>query len=119
MVVDDSPTIRKIIGLALAGEGYRILEATDGASALVELDNRRDENIALILCDVNMPNVNGLEFIRRLRSLERYRFTPVIMLTTESGEHFEAEAAQAGVRAWIRKPFQAQDLVAAIRRFVI
>lgn len=117
MIVDDSPSIRKVVGIALTGEGYQVLEGTDGADALTQLDGRED--VDLILCDVNMPNVDGLGFVKRLREASRHRFTPVVMLTTENCERFEVEARAAGIRAWIQKPFDARHLLATVRRFLI
>ncbi len=117
MIVDDSPSIRKVVGIALSGVGYTILEGTDGADALVQLEERKD--VDLILCDVNMPNVDGMGFVKRLRAEGHHRFTPVVMLTTERCERFETEARAAGIRAWIQKPFDADNLLATVRRFLI
>lgn len=113
MIVDDSGSFRTVVRLALSKAGYDVLEACDGKDAVSKLDGRKYN---CIVCDVNMPNMDGLSFVRHLKASPAYKFTPVIMLTTESQESKKAEGRAAGARAWITKPFQPTQLVEAVNR---
>jgi two-component system chemotaxis response regulator CheY len=97
--------------MALTGVGYSILEAGDGQAALALLDGR---HINMIVCDVNMPVMNGIEFVKAAKALAAYKFTPILMLTTESQEAKKMEGKAAGVRAWMVKPFSPSQLVTAV-----
>ena len=110
MIVDDSGSFRTVVKLALQKSGYETVEAVDGQDAVTKLDGRK---LNLIVCDVNMPNMDGLSFLRHLKTTGSYKFIPVIMLTTESQEAKKAEGKAAGARAWITKPFQPSQLVDA------
>lgn len=116
LVVDDSSSFRQVVGIALKGAGYEVLEACDGKDALGKLDGRR---INLIVSDVNMPNMDGISFVKSAKRLPAYRFTPVIMLTTEAGETKKAEGKAAGVRAWVVKPFQPPVLLDAVSKLIL
>lgn len=116
MIVDDSGSFRVVVKLALQKAGYETVEAVDGKDAVGKLDGRK---LNLIVCDVNMPNMDGLSFLRHLRTTGSYKFTPVIMLTTESQESKKAEGKAAGARAWITKPFQPSQLVDAVNRLCV
>lgn len=83
MVIEDSASVRQAICGALSEAGYEYLEAADGTQAIAQLDGRK---VNLIICDVNMPNMDGITFVKEMRTMESYKFTPVIMLTTESAE---------------------------------
>ena len=111
LVVDDSVSVRQAICAALDEAGYAHLEAEDGAQALTLLDGRR---IHLILCDLHMPNMDGISFVKRMKSMEHYRFTPVVMLTTESKEAKVVEGQMAGARAWMYKPFRPERMMAVV-----
>jgi two-component system, chemotaxis family, chemotaxis protein CheY len=113
MVVDDSGSFRTVVKLALQKAGYEVVEAVDGKDASDKLDGRK---LNLIVCDVNMPNMDGLSFLKHVKTTAAYKFTPVIMLTTESQEAKKAEGRAAGARAWITKPFQPSQLVDAVNR---
>jgi two-component system chemotaxis response regulator CheY len=113
MVVDDSGSFRTVVKLALQKAGYEVVEAVDGKDACTKLDGRK---LNLIVCDVNMPNMDGLSFLKHVKTQASYKFTPVIMLTTESQEAKKAEGRAAGARAWITKPFQPSQLVDAANR---
>jgi two-component system chemotaxis response regulator CheY len=113
MVVDDSGSFRTVVKLALQKAGYEVVEAVDGKDATTKLDGRK---LNLIVCDVNMPNMDGLTFLKHVKANANYKFTPVIMLTTESQEAKKAEGRAAGARAWITKPFQPSQLVDAVNR---
>ena len=116
MIVDDSGSFRTVVKLALQKAGYATVEAIDGQDACAKLDGRK---LNLIVCDVNMPNMDGLSFLRHLKTTGNYRFTPVIMLTTESQESKKNEGRAAGARAWITKPFQPSQLVDAVNKLCV
>ncbi len=110
LIIDDSGSFRTVVRMALQRVGYEVVEAVDGQDAVSKLDGRKYN---LIVCDVNMPNMDGLTFVKHAKTLGAYKFTPIIMLTTESQESKKAEGKAAGVRAWITKPFQPSQLVEA------
>ena len=116
MVVDDSASLRQVVNIALKGAGYDVLEACDGQDALGKLDGRR---IHLVISDVNMPNLDGIGFLKQLKANPSYKFTPVIMLTTEAGEGKKQEGQQAGAKAWVVKPFQPQQMLDAVSKLVL
>ncbi|MFM2449593.1 MAG: hypothetical protein RIS44_2043 [Pseudomonadota bacterium] len=116
MIIDDSGSFRTVVKLALAKAGYTVVEAVDGKDAVTKLDGRKYN---LIVCDVNMPNMDGLSFLKHLKASAAYKFTPVIMLTTESQESKKMEAKASGARAWITKPFQPSQLVEAAARICV
>jgi two-component system chemotaxis response regulator CheY len=118
MVIDDSSAIRQIVSLTLTSSGFETVEAVDGADALSKLDGLE---LDLFVCDVNMPNKNGIEFLQAIKSdsrYESYRFTPIIMLTTESGEDMKVKGKEAGAKAWLIKPFQPETLIDAVKKFL-
>ena len=116
MIVDDSSSLRTVVNLALTRAGYEVLEAEDGKDALTKLQGRK---VNLIVSDVNMPNMDGIAFVTQLKQDPRHKFTPVIMLTTESQEAKKAEGRAAGARAWITKPFQPSQLVEAVNKLCV
>lgn len=116
MVVDDSMSFRTVVKLALQKAGYTVIEAGDGTEAVAQLNGQK---INLIVCDVNMPKMDGLSFVRHMKTLAAYKFTPVIMLTTETQEAKKAEGRAAGARAWITKPFQPSQLVDAVNKLCV
>jgi len=116
MIVDDSATLRQVVGIALKGAGYDVLEACDGKDALTKLDGRK---IHLIVCDVNMPNMDGISFVKQMKTMAAYKFTPVIMLTTEAGEGKKQEGQAAGARAWVVKPFQPAQMLDAVSKLIL
>lgn len=116
MIVDDSASLRQVVGIALKGAGYEVLEGCDGKDALAKLDGRK---VHLIISDVNMPRMDGITFLKAVKALPAYRFTPVIMLTTESQEAKKREGQMAGAKAWVVKPFQPPQLLAAVEKLVL
>ena len=116
MVVDDSGSFRMVVKLALQKAGYQVVEAVDGQDAADKLNSQRPN---LIVCDVNMPRMDGLSFARQMKASPTHKFTPIIMLTTEAQEAKKAEGKAAGVRAWITKPFQPSQLVDAVNRLCV
>lgn len=115
MIVDDSASVRQVVGIALRGAGYEVVEGSDGSDALKKLDGRK---INLIISDVNMPNMDGITFIKEAKKLASYRFTPIVMLTTESQEAKKREGQAAGAKAWVVKPFQPSQMLAVVSKLV-
>ena len=116
LVVDDSASVRQVVGIALKGAGYEVLEGVDGADALKKLDGQK---IHLIISDVNMPNMDGITFVKEAKKLPAYKFTPIIMLTTESEERKKLEGQAAGAKAWVVKPFQPAQMLAAVSKLIL
>lgn len=116
LIVDDSASLRQVVGIALRGAGYDVVEACDGRDALGKLDGRK---IHLIVSDVNMPNLDGISFVKAARQLPAYRFTPIIMLTTEAGDAKKAEGQAAGAKAWVVKPFQPAQMLSAVSKLIL
>lgn len=116
MVIDDSASVRQVVGITLRGAGYDVIEAQDGKDALSKLDGKK---IHLMVCDVNMPNMNGIEFVKASKQIPAYKFTPIIMLTTESGEDKKAQGQAAGAKAWMVKPFQPPQLLNAVSKLIM
>lgn len=116
MIVDDSASLRQVVSIALKGAGYEVVEACDGKEALGKLDGRK---VHLIVSDVNMPNMDGIAFVKAMKNLPAYKFTPVIMLTTEAGEDKKQAGQAAGAKAWVVKPFQPAQMLAAVSRLVL
>ena len=116
LIVDDSATIRQVVGMTLKGAGYEVMEACDGKDALRKLDGKK---INLIISDVNMPNMDGISFVKEAKKLANYKFTPVIMLTTESQDSKKQEGQAAGAKAWVVKPFQPDQMLAAVAKLIM
>ncbi len=116
MIVDDSASLRQVVSIALKGAGYDVLEASDGQDALAKLTGQK---VHLVISDVNMPNMDGITFVKNLKQLPEYKFTPVIMLTTESQEGKKAEGQAAGAKAWVVKPFQPAQMLAAVGKLIL
>jgi two-component system chemotaxis response regulator CheY len=116
MIVDDSASMRMVVGIALKGAGYAVLEGRDGNDALAKLTGQK---VHLIISDVNMPGMDGISFVKAVKLLPAYKFTPIIMLTTESNEARKREGQAAGARAWVVKPFQPEQLLNAVQRLCL
>jgi two-component system chemotaxis response regulator CheY len=116
LIVDDSPSVREQVADVLGGAGYRVVEAEDGLDALTKLANTPE--VELVISDINMPQLNGLEMLERIRSEGRHTDVPVIMLTTEGQPALITRAKKSGAKAWIVKPFKPALLVAAVRKFL-
>jgi two-component system chemotaxis response regulator CheY len=116
MIVDDSASLRQVVSIALKGAGYDVIESGDGKEALSKLDGRK---LHLIISDVNMPNMDGITFVKEVKQLASYKFTPIIMLTTESQEAKKREGQAAGARAWVVKPFVPEALLGAVQKLVL
>ncbi|HTK01100.1 MAG TPA: response regulator [Bordetella sp.] len=116
LIVDDSASVRQVVGIALRGAGYDVIEGRDGQDALTKLTGQK---VHLIISDVNMPNMDGITFLKEVKQLPAYRFTPVIMLTTESQEAKKREGQLAGAKAWVVKPFQPAQLLGAVEKLIL
>ena len=116
LIVDDSASLRQVVSIALKGAGYDVIEACDGKDALSKLNGQK---IHLIISDVNMPNMDGISFVKAAKQQPAYKFTPVIMLTTESGESKKQEGQAAGAKAWVVKPFQPAQMLNAVSKLVM
>ena len=115
LAVDDSPSMRALVYATLSNAGHRVLQASDGVEALALA---KAEHVNLILADVNMPNMDGITMVRELRTIAHYKFTPILMLTTESGLDRKKEAKEAGATGWLVKPFDPEQLLATIRKVI-
>ena len=114
LIVDDSATMRRSVAYVLGHEGYAIHEACDGQAALERLASLGD--VDLVITDLNMPRLDGIGFIRKARELPAFRFTPILILSTESQAALVAEGRKAGATGWIVKPFDTAKLLAAVRK---
>ena len=115
LIVDDSASLRQVVNIALASAGYEVIEACDGVDSLTKLDGRK---IHLIISDVNMPNMDGITLVKEIKQKPDYKFTPIIMLTTESQDDMKAQGQAAGARAWVVKPFQPAQMLAAVSKLI-
>jgi two-component system chemotaxis response regulator CheY len=115
MIVEDSATMRQMVGFTLKRNGYEVIEAEDGSDALGKINGNP---IHMIITDLNMPNMDGLEFIRNVRQNPSCKYTPIIMLTTESQETKKSEGRAAGATGWIVKPFSPEQLMAVVEKVI-
>lgn len=113
LAVDDSASMRQMVKYTLEGAGYTVVQAADGVDAL---DYARRADADLVLTDVNMPRMDGITLVRELRALNNYKFTPMLVLTTESGQETRQRGKQAGATGWIVKPFNPEQLLKTIER---
>lgn len=115
LIVDDSASMRQLVSFALKSAGYDVVAAMHGKDALEKMNGVRVE---MVITDLNMPEMDGIEFIRRVRARAANKFTPIVMLTTESQETKKQEGKQVGASGWIVKPFKPNELVDVVRKFV-
>lgn len=115
MTADDSPSMREMVAFTLRGAGYDIVEAVDGKDALGKLSAA---SVGMLITDLNMPNMDGIELIKQVRSMPQYKYVPIIMLTTESQDDRKQAGKAAGASGWIVKPFRSEQLVAVAKRFL-
>ena len=116
MVVDDSASIRMVVGIALRRAGYEVIEAQDGKDAIGKLTGQK---VHLIISDVNMPVMDGITSVKNVKQMPSYRFTPIIMLTTESDESKKREGQAAGAKAWVVKPFKPEQMLGAVQKLCL
>jgi two-component system chemotaxis response regulator CheY len=115
LAVDDSTSMRQMVTFTLSSAGFDVTEAEDG---VVALNLARKQKFDLVLADVNMPNMDGLTLVRELRGLSEYKFTPLLMLTTESTPEKKLEGKAAGATGWMVKPFVPEQLISTIKRVI-
>ena len=116
LIVDDSSTVRHQVETTLAGAGYDVIEAADGAQGLSAIDAQRD--IALVICDLNMPNMNGLEMLVAVKADPRNARLPIVMLTSEAKADLIQQAKRGGAKGWVVKPFKPDQLLGAVRKII-
>lgn len=116
LVVDDSRSIVALVRIALENAGHEVFTAEDGEEGLRRLDEAG--GMDLVICDLNMPGMDGIEMLRKAKSSEQHRFTPFLMLTTETQERMREQARAAGARAWISKPFTEEQLLDAVTKLI-
>ena len=115
LAVDDSSSVRQMLGFTLRNAGYDVSEAVDGKDGLAKAGR---EKFDLVITDLNMPNMDGIQLITALRKLPAYSFTPLLMLTTESQPEKKDAGRKAGATGWIVKPFNSDQLVAVVRKLI-
>ncbi len=115
LAVDDSRSILQMVSHTLKGAGYQVVEAQDGQAALSLASTQR---FALVITDLNMPRMDGLTLTSQLRAQPNYRFTPILMLTTEAGDAMKAKGKAAGATGWLVKPFDPQKLLGVVRKVI-
>lgn len=118
LIVDDSASMRQMVNFTLKGAGFTVLEGGNGQEALTKLAGVPGGKVDLIITDLNMPVMDGLTFIKQVRTQAASRFTPILMLTTESGDTRKAEGKAAGATGWIVKPFHPDQLLKVIQKVV-
>jgi two-component system chemotaxis response regulator CheY len=113
LAVDDSASMRQMVTFTLKGAGHEVVEASDGVEALAKA---KTTSVDLVISDVNMPNMDGITLIGELRKLPAFKFTPMLMLTTESSADKKAQGKAAGATGWIVKPFNPDQLLNTIKK---
>lgn len=113
MTVDDSTSVRQMVAFTLKNAAYEVVEARDGKDAL---EKAKGAGVHMVVTDLNMPNMDGIELIKCLRADPAYKFVPIIMLTTESQDSKKQEGRSAGATGWIVKPFKPEQLLAVVRK---
>lgn len=116
LIVDDSKAMRQLVAFTLGGAGFDVIEGIDGQDALDKLNAL--PHLSLIVTDVNMPTMDGLTFVKRVRALPAYKFTPLLVLTTESDDEKKKEGRAAGATGWIVKPFNPEQMLKTVAKVV-
>lgn len=117
LVVDDSTSIRTAAAFTLEAAGYEVVQAADGKEALEALKGIQKQDLGMVITDINMPNMDGITLIKEIKQTD-YKFAPILVLTTESQESKKKEGQQAGAAGWLVKPFQAEQLVGVVKKFL-
>ncbi len=120
LLVDDSPTLRLSVRFLLHDDGFRVIEARDGIEGLRKLNDIMRDNIKIqmIITDINMPGMDGLTFIKKVKQIDELKFIPIIVLSTEFGDDKKMEAKGLGVAGWLRKPFRDETIKKIVKKFV-
>lgn len=114
LVVDDSVSMRQMVSFTLTSAGYQVVEAGDGKEAVEKLNGGAAPH--LVITDLNMPNMDGISLIKAVRGMVPYKFTPILMLTTESSDEKKKEGQSAGATGWVVKPFNPEQMLATIKK---
>lgn len=114
LIVDDSSSVRQVVGFTLKNAGYDVIEAVDGRDALARLSAA--PSVGMIVTDLNMPNLDGIGLIRAVRAIATHKFIPIVMLTTESQDSKKQDGKSAGATGWIIKPFKPEQLLAVVKK---
>lgn len=115
MTADDSASVREMISFTLKNAGYDVVEAVDGKDALSKISG---SSVHMLITDLNMPNMDGIELIKQVRALPAYKYIPIVMLTTESQDQKKQAGRAAGASGWIVKPFRGEQLVMVAKKFL-
>jgi two-component system, chemotaxis family, chemotaxis protein CheY len=115
LIVDDAKSMRSLVAMTLKGAGYETVEAGDGREAVTKIEGQK---VHLVLTDLNMPNMDGIELIKTLKANPAYKFLPMVMLTTESEEGKKKEGQLAGAKAWIVKPFKPETVLSVVKKII-
>jgi two-component system chemotaxis response regulator CheY len=115
LVVDDSTTMQEMVSFTLSKAGFDVTRASNGKEGITSVQGRTFD---LVVTDLNMPEMDGVEFIKKLRTIPAYRFTPILMLTTEGSEERKNQGRAAGASGWLTKPFDPEKLVAVVKKVV-
>ena len=115
LAVDDSASMRQMVAHTLKSAGYDVIDAADGSQGLAKA---KQTQVNLVITDVNMPVMDGITLVKELRALPQYRFTPILLLTTEAGADKKAEGKAAGATGWLVKPFNPEQMIATIKKVV-
>ncbi|MCM2285059.1 MAG: response regulator [Desulfobacula sp.] len=113
LTADDSASMRQMVSFTLKGAGYDVLEAVDGKDGL---EKAKAKDVDMVITDLNMPHMDGIQMIREIRALPKYKFIPIILLTTESQDEKKMQGKAAGATGWIVKPFKPEQLLAVIKK---
>lgn len=113
LLVDDSVSMREMVSFTLKGGGYEVSEAEDG---IVALEFAKSNTVDLVITDVNMPNMDGIRLVQKLRELPEYKFIPILILSTETGKDKKNQGKVAGATGWIEKPFDPDYLLSTVGR---
>lgn len=117
LIIDDSTSLRQVVQITLKGAGYDVVQAENGKDALDKLAG--GVKPSLIICDVNMPIMDGITFVKEAKSLPELKFTPIIMLTTEAAEEKKLQGQMAGAKGWLVKPFRPEIMLKAVQKLIL
>ena len=115
LFVDDSASMRQVVGMAISGAGYDVTTAEDGVDGVSKINQ---DKFDVIISDLNMPNMNGLDMVKAAKQNPQNKFSPVIMLTTEAGDEMKQQGKAAGVKVWVVKPFKPDQLLGVIKKLI-
>lgn len=115
LFVDDSASMRQVVGMAISGAGYEVTTAEDGKDGM---SKAALDKFDAIITDLNMPNMNGIEFIKGVKQNASNKFAPIIMLTTEAGDDMKQQGREAGAKVWVVKPFKPDQLLGVIKKLI-